>query len=146
MVAGCPSKPGLSTAEFSTDFRKGADAAKDFKTTTGSINYIADGAEYSITKLGEGPTIQSNFYIQFGYVEVVMKAAPGAGIVSSFVMQSDALDEIDWEWIGSDNAKAQSELLLPVSLDQNPNRYKATISEKETQLHMTVANFILQLQ
>jgi hypothetical protein len=37
-----------------------------------------------------------------------MKAAPGAGIVSSFVMESDALDEIDWEWIGSDTARAQS--------------------------------------
>lgn len=110
-TAGCPTKPGLSTADFSTDFRQGADAAKEFKTTTGSIKYIPDGAEYSITKLGEGPTIQSNFYIFFGYVEVVMKAAPGAGIVSSFVMQSDALDEIDWEWIGSDTARAQSEYL-----------------------------------
>jgi hypothetical protein len=37
-----------------------------------------------------------------------MKAAPGAGIVSSFVMQSDDLDEIDWEWIGSDTAQVQS--------------------------------------
>lgn len=98
--------------EFNADFRQGADAAKEFTTTTGSINYVADGAEYSITKLGEGPTIQSNFYIQFGYVEVVMKAAPGAGIVSSFVMESDALDEIDWEWIGSDTARAQSKFLL----------------------------------
>jgi hypothetical protein len=25
-----------------------------------------------------------------------MQAAPGAGIVSSFVMESDDLDEIDW--------------------------------------------------
>jgi len=25
-----------------------------------------------------------------------MKAAPGAGIVSSIVMESDALDEVDW--------------------------------------------------
>lgn len=114
MLAGCPTKPGLSTAEFSTDFRQGADAAKEFTTTTGSINYIADGAEYSITKLGEGPTIQSNFYIQFGYVEVVMKAAPGAGIVSSFVMESDALDEIDWEWIGSDTARAQSKFIFAI--------------------------------
>jgi hypothetical protein len=37
-----------------------------------------------------------------------MQAAPGQGIVSSFVMESDDLDEIDWEWIGSDSARAQS--------------------------------------
>lgn len=37
-----------------------------------------------------------------------MKAAPGAGIVSSAVLQSDALDEIDWEWLGADPAQVQS--------------------------------------
>ncbi len=44
----------------------------------------------------------------FGRVEFVMKASPGAGIVSSAVLQSDDLDEIDWEWLGGDNAQVQS--------------------------------------
>jgi hypothetical protein len=72
------------------------------------VNSVADGAEFKIEKLGDGPTIQSNFYMFFGYVEAVMKAAPGAGIVSSVVMQSDDLDEIDMEWIGSDTSRVQS--------------------------------------
>ena len=32
----------------------------------------------------------------------------GKGIVTSFVLQSDDLDEIDWEWIGSDDAQVQT--------------------------------------
>jgi beta-glucanase (GH16 family) len=44
----------------------------------------------------------------FGHVEFVVKAAPGAGIVSSAVLQSDCLDEIDWEWLGGDNGQVQS--------------------------------------
>jgi beta-glucanase (GH16 family) len=44
----------------------------------------------------------------FGHVEVVMKAAPGAGIVSSVVLQSDTLDEIDWEWLGATDNEVQS--------------------------------------
>jgi beta-glucanase (GH16 family) len=44
----------------------------------------------------------------FGHVEFVVKAAPGAGIVSSAVLQSDCLDEIDWEWLGGDNNQVQS--------------------------------------
>lgn len=44
----------------------------------------------------------------FGKVEVVAKASPGAGIVSSFVLQSDDLDEIDWEWLGADSEEVQS--------------------------------------
>jgi beta-glucanase (GH16 family) len=44
----------------------------------------------------------------FGHVDFVVKAAPGAGIVSSAVLQSDCLDEIDWEWLGGDNNQVQS--------------------------------------
>jgi len=44
----------------------------------------------------------------FGRVEVTMKAAPGAGIVSSLVMLSDALDEIDMEWLGADDQTVQT--------------------------------------
>ena len=44
----------------------------------------------------------------FGKVQVKMRAAPGAGIVSSSVLQSDDLDEIDWEWLGGQNDAVQS--------------------------------------
>lgn len=44
----------------------------------------------------------------YGRVEWVMKAAPGTGIVSSAILQSDCLDEIDWEWIGGDDNQVQS--------------------------------------
>ena len=44
----------------------------------------------------------------FGHVEFTIKAAPGTGIVSSAVLQSDCLDEIDWEWLGGDDAQVQS--------------------------------------
>jgi len=44
----------------------------------------------------------------FGKVSVTMKAAPGTGIVSSFVLQSDDLDEIDLEWLGGDSGQVQS--------------------------------------
>ena len=44
----------------------------------------------------------------FGHVEYVIQAAPGVGIVSSAVLQSDELDEIDWEWLGADNGQVQS--------------------------------------
>jgi beta-glucanase (GH16 family) len=44
----------------------------------------------------------------FGHVDYVIKAAPGTGIVSAAVLQSDCLDEIDWEWLGGDDTQAQS--------------------------------------
>lgn len=44
----------------------------------------------------------------FGHVDFVVKAAPGQGIVSSAVLLSDCLDEIDWEWLGGDDTQVQS--------------------------------------
>lgn len=55
-----------------------------------------NGAVYSISNDRQAPTVASPEYIFFGELEVELKAAPGAGIVTSIVLQSDCLDEIDW--------------------------------------------------
>lgn len=44
----------------------------------------------------------------FGKVDFVMKAAPGVGMVSSAILISDDLDEIDWELLGADSSQAQT--------------------------------------
>lgn len=74
----------------------------------GNPTYGSDGVSFTIVKPGDAPQLNSNFYIMFGHVEYVIQAAPGAGIVSSAVLQSDDLDEIDWEWLGADNGQVQS--------------------------------------
>lgn len=74
----------------------------------GSVTYGNEGAECTVAKKGDGPILQSDFYIMFGRVEFTIKAAPGTGIVSSAVLQSDCSDEIDWEWLGGDDAQVQT--------------------------------------
>lgn len=37
-----------------------------------------------------------------------MRAAPGTGIVSSAILESDDLDEIDWEWLGGSADEVQT--------------------------------------
>lgn len=83
---------------ISADFTAGA---SDQFTTSGNPTFDSNGASLTVAKSGDAPTISSKWYIMFGKVEIVMKAAPGQGIVSSAVLQSDDLDEIDWEIIGS---------------------------------------------
>lgn len=51
---------------------------------------------FTISKGSDAPTITSNRYLFFGSVEVEMQVAPGTGVVTSFVLQSDDLDEVDW--------------------------------------------------
>ncbi|KAL5113677.1 transglycosylase [Pleosporales sp. CAS-2024a] len=83
-------------------------AASDSFTAQGNPTYSKNGASFTIAKSGDAPQLTSKWYIMFGKVEIAMQAAPGAGIVSSFVLQSDDLDEIDWEWLGGDPDEAQS--------------------------------------
>ncbi|KAK5107286.1 hypothetical protein LTR62_001415 [Meristemomyces frigidus] len=102
--AGCPPDTALGTS-MTANFASGP--SNQF-TASGNPTYNSNGAAFTVTRPGDAPTIQSNWYIMFGKVSVVMKAAPGTGIVSSSVLQSDDLDEIDWEWIGGANDQVQS--------------------------------------
>ncbi|KAI9748486.1 MAG: hypothetical protein M4579_007208 [Chaenotheca gracillima] len=100
----CPPDPALGKSS-TFDFSKGS---SDQFTAQGNPTYDSNGVSFTIAKSGDSPQITSKFYIMFGKVELSIKAAPGAGIVSSAVLQSDDLDEIDWEWLGADTTEVQS--------------------------------------
>ncbi|KAK7225981.1 hypothetical protein V2G26_013984 [Clonostachys chloroleuca] len=101
----CPADTALGMT-INVDFTQGA--VNSF-AASGSPTYDkTNGVSFTVSKGGDAPQLMSLFYIMFGRVEVTMKAAPGAGIVSSLVLESDVLDEIDIEWLGSDADEVQS--------------------------------------
>ncbi|KAE8453705.1 hypothetical protein EG329_009216 [Mollisiaceae sp. DMI_Dod_QoI] len=101
----CPADAGLGTT-LTTDFTTGA--SKDWSLADGTtMKYGSNGAEFIITS-SEAPTMSSNKYIMFGKVSVTTRASAGVGIVSSFILESDDLDEIDWEWLGADDTQVES--------------------------------------
>ncbi|KAI4288175.1 MAG: hypothetical protein L6R35_002562 [Caloplaca aegaea] len=100
----CPANPALGRA-VTIDFTAGA---SDSFTPQGNPTYDPNGASFTVAKSGDSPQLTSKWYIMFGHVEFQIKAAPGVGIVSSAVLQSDALDEIDFEWLGGDSSQVQS--------------------------------------
>ncbi|KAF1851395.1 glycoside hydrolase family 16 protein [Cucurbitaria berberidis CBS 394.84] len=73
------------------------------KQNQGKIDWNEKGATFTVERSGDSPTVQSKFYMLFGRFEVIMRAASGRGIVSSAILQSEALDEVDWEFLGSNN-------------------------------------------
>jgi beta-glucanase (GH16 family) len=76
--------------------------------TAGPMKYNDGGAQFTVSARGDSPTIQSNFYIFFGTVSVIMQAAKGQGIISSIVLESDDLDEVDWEIIGGNTTHVET--------------------------------------
>ncbi|KAL8678606.1 MAG: hypothetical protein Q9186_005069 [Xanthomendoza sp. 1 TL-2023] len=103
----CPHCPALST-NHTFDFLTST-AGPTWNTTAGAITYSEyNGAQFTIADRGDAPTTQTNFYIFGGEVEVWMKAATGQGVISSIVLQSDDLDEIDWEILGGNESFVES--------------------------------------
>lgn len=106
LVNTCPPNPAFGNEVVHCDFTAGACAS--FNSMGSPLQYGANGAVFPISGLGQAPTIGTGKYIFFGRVDVEVQAAPGVGIVTSAVLQSDDLDEIDWEWLGGDNAQVQT--------------------------------------
>ncbi|EEH50785.2 uncharacterized protein PADG_06864 [Paracoccidioides brasiliensis Pb18] len=102
----CPRNPALSTT-YQVNF---TDTLNEviWNITNGKLDYHDKDTSFSIKEKLDSPTIQSRFYIFFGRLEVIMKAALGKGVVSSIVLQSEDLDEIDWEWVGGDTTHVQT--------------------------------------
>lgn len=94
-VETCPADGGQKDYTFSTDFTK--DTSLDgWEVAAGNVTFDDNGAAFTINQKGDAPTIDTKGYFFFGRVDVEMKTAPGTGVVSSIVMESDDLDEIDW--------------------------------------------------
>lgn len=91
----CPSNKGNTNGHINYDLTQPL-ALNEWTTLGGAVVTGTDGAEFTIHKQGDAPTIVTDYYIFYGEVSVEMKASPGTGIVSAVYMLSDANDEIDW--------------------------------------------------
>lgn len=133
----CPNDTGLDSASFDCDFTKGKSALASWSAATGtSLTYDGTkGAQFVISGKNQAPTISSDFYIFFGRVDVTMQAAPGVGIVSSMVLQSEDLDEIDWEWLGGDGTQAQTNYFGKGNTTSYDRGTYQTVSSPQTIMH-----------
>jgi beta-glucanase (GH16 family) len=108
MNTTCPNDPALGI-NHTFVFNTSTTVTNSFNITAGTIGYDATkGASFTVAKKGDSPTIQSQFYIFFGSVSVIMQAATGQGIISSIVLESDDLDEVDWEFMGGNGTSAET--------------------------------------
>jgi len=103
MNTTCPPNPALGM-DVSFNFNQ-TPKAGTWDTVVNPMAYDPQlGAIFTIKKQGDCPTIRSKFYFFWGRTEVIMKASPGTGIISSVMFLSDNLDEIDWEFKGGNKS------------------------------------------
>ncbi|OAL43746.1 concanavalin A-like lectin/glucanase [Pyrenochaeta sp. DS3sAY3a] len=140
MEKTCPNNPAMPQ-NWQTDFTAGKDSVKGWKQTAGSLTYGPEGAEFIVAKKGDAPTIGSETFLHFGYVEVVMKAAHGQGIISSIVLQSDNLDEVDWEWIGGVDSRVQMNYFGKGNTTTYDRMIEANVANNQNEFHSYALNW-----
>lgn len=74
----------------------------------GPLSFGPEGVSIGYKEAEDCTSIETVGMALFGLFEVKMKAAPGKGIVSSIVLQSDVRDEVDWEFLGGEDYRVQS--------------------------------------
>lgn len=99
----------------SSIFESFTNGTKYFAITscTRGIKFDSNGLQLTLTKRYDNPALVSSFYIMYGKVEADIKGALGKGIISSFYLQSDDLDEIDIaEIFGGDPYEFQTNFFI----------------------------------
>ncbi|PWY83983.1 concanavalin A-like lectin/glucanase [Aspergillus eucalypticola CBS 122712] len=129
----CPADTALSSTTFTTDFTSGSFSG--WIATANNVTFTDEGANFIISKEGEAPTIETDFYFFFGKAEVVMKAANGTGICSSIVLESDDLDEIDWEALGGDTTQIETNYFGKGDTSSYDRATWATVSTPQDTFH-----------
>lgn len=103
----CEPAPALG-GSLTTNFLSGQSNRYEAYLTSDKVTYTDKGATFTLAQRGDSPTVESDFFIMFGRIQFTAQSAPGVGIVSSMVLLSEDLDEIDIEWVGGDNAQVQT--------------------------------------
>ncbi|CAG98547.1 chitin transglycosylase UTR2 [Kluyveromyces lactis] len=62
----------------------------------------------AMPKNSGGTVLSSTHYMWYGNIKTRMKASHGAGVVSAMILFSSVQDEIDYEWVGADLEKVQT--------------------------------------
>ncbi|KAJ5747726.1 uncharacterized protein N7511_009422 [Penicillium nucicola] len=129
----CDPDPALGT-EHTWLFNSTLDSEL-WNMETGTIDYTSEGADFSIKTENASTLLVSNFYIFFGVMEAHVKMAKGAGIISSVILQSDDLDEIDWEWVGYNTSGVQSDFFGKGNTTTSDRGGYHAVSNADTEWH-----------
>ncbi|KAL6721651.1 transglycosylase [Lecanora helva] len=135
LTATCPNDEGLATSSYFIDFTKIKSQPSDWTLANYEyVNYGPNGAEFTFAKKGDAPTMHSNWKFFFGRIEYVAKAALGKGIISSLVLLSDDLDEIDWEFGGTWVNTMETNYFGKAVTNYNVAKW-VSVSNPQTQFH-----------
>lgn len=145
-ATGCTvTDAAFSTSTVSVDFSDKANVNDYFEkySDLGTLDYTSSGLNFTLNKRFDNPSLQSKFYIFFGKIEVICVPAAGKGIVSTVYLQSDDLDEIDLEWIGTETTQVQTNWFSKGNTSTYDRGAYDSLSDSSTDLFSNAHNYTI---
>ena len=137
----CPEDPALGMT-FNQTFTADSELDEDlWNVTAKAPSFTDEGMVLTLSEKGDSVNIQSQFYIFWGSYEVIMKASPGAGLISTSVLLSDDLDEIDWEIIGSNQSSVETNYYGKGDQEQENAKYYPSEKPPQDDFHNYTVNW-----
>ena len=121
-----------------------------FTIDSGAIVSQQDGISIQVVKstdttkdgraFGKGVRLSSVMYLQYGRISANIKAAKGSGIITSFIFMSDEGDEIDFEIMGKNITRLESNYYYNGILDHS----KGVVHDVNTDLSQNWNTYTIQ--
>lgn len=137
----CVPNPQCKSADYKLDSLSDvADIAK-YLGDASKANWMSSGRPVSynneallLTMAPDtvGTLLASTHYVWYGKVSATMTTSQGAGVVTAFILMSDAKDEIDFEWIGVDTNHVQSNYYFQGITNYNNGKNLSASSTEST--------------
>ncbi|KPM36385.1 putative glycosidase crf2 [Neonectria ditissima] len=152
-LGGCDVK-----SSFSLDSCVPAPVCEDRSMTFESLDRVADIGDYlgdsskadwvsqgepaifnknlllTMPKDSVGTVLSSTVYMWYGNVKARFKTSRGAGVVTAFILFSDVKDEIDYEFVGVDLDKAQTNFYFQ-GIPNYDNSANISVSDTFNEFH-----------
>lgn len=81
-----------------------------------------------------GTVVSSTRYVWYGKVSATFKTSRGGGVVTAFIMFSNSQDEIDWEFLGYNLTRAETNFYYEGILN-NTNVFRVDLTDTFTDYH-----------
>jgi len=125
-IDSCLTAPTCKSEDFTFDSLDGIQGIEYYLGDANKANWqatgrpvIYDDSALLLTMAPDtvGTLLASTHYVWYGKISATMTTSRGAGVVTAFIMMSDVLDEIDFEFVGVDIEHAQSNYYYQGILD-----------------------------
>jgi len=116
-LKACVPNPQCKNANYELKSLDDVQSIDKYLGDASKANWVSQGMpivyknEAMLLTMGEGTVgtlLSSTHYVWYGKVCAKMTTSQGKGVVTAFILMSDAKDEIDFEWVGADINNAQS--------------------------------------